>query len=231
LIRLPSSSSHNRSGSPLRHRQVAAAALSPGPSPTVAINTRSSSHGGGWISPRPVPPWWRPGPATRLDPALPWRQLDLACRCCRADLSIHLVDLRWRFRPRVFVTRRAPCAARSGHTAAVMSSCWVHLICCCSAAAVSFWFAGSLIGIESPTARRPRAFYSTIGIDFIDTVSEYYVHLLRAIGLLLCRLIGPQHRCPCVHFVVASSSPSSVHRRLCCAIPAAPSVCTRSSSC
>jgi hypothetical protein len=35
-----------------------------------------------------------------------------------------------------------------------------------------------VIGIESPTAHRPRAFYSGIGIDFIDIVSEYYVHLL-----------------------------------------------------
>ena len=81
-----------------------------------------------------------------------------------------------------------------------------------SAAAVSFWFARSLIGIESPTARRPRAFYSTIGIDFIDTVSEYYVHLLRATGLMLCCLIRPQHHCPCVRFAVASPSSSYVHR-------------------
>ena len=36
---------------------------------------------------------------------------------------LHLVDLRWRLRPRVFVTRRVPCAARSGRTAAVVSSC------------------------------------------------------------------------------------------------------------
>ena len=66
-----------------------------------------------------------------------------------------------------------------------------------SPAVVSFWFARSLIGIESPTTRRPRAFYSDIGINFIDTVSEYYAHLLRATGLLLCRLIRPQHRRPC----------------------------------
>jgi len=50
-----------------------------------------------------------------------------------------------------------------------------------------------------------------IGIDFIDTVSEYYAHLLRATGLLLCRLLGPQHHCPCVRFAVASTSPSLVH--------------------
>jgi hypothetical protein len=29
-----------------------------------------------------------------------------------------------------------------------------------------FWFAQSLIGIGSPTARRPRAYYFGIGIDF-----------------------------------------------------------------
>jgi len=44
---------------------------------------------------------------------------------------LHLIDLRWRLRPRVFVTRRAPCAARSGRTATVVSSCWVHPIYCC----------------------------------------------------------------------------------------------------
>jgi len=36
-----------------------------------------------------------------------------------------------------------------------------------SPAVVSFWFAQSLIGIESPTVRRPRAFYLSISIDFI----------------------------------------------------------------
>jgi hypothetical protein len=55
------------------------------------------------------------------------------------------------------------------------------------------------------------------------------LHLHRR-GLLLCRLIGPQHHRLCVHFVVASTSPSPVHRQLCCAIFVAPSVCTRSSS-
>jgi hypothetical protein len=35
-----------------------------------------------------------------------------------------------------------------------------------SPVAVSFWFARSLIGNESPTARRPRAYYSGIGIDW-----------------------------------------------------------------
>jgi len=30
------------------------------------------------------------------------------------SVHLHLVDLRWRLRPRVFVTHRAPCAARSG---------------------------------------------------------------------------------------------------------------------
>ena len=99
----------------------------------------------------------------------------------------------------------------------LLSSCWVHPI--------------SLIGIESPTAHRTRAFYSDIGIDFIDNVSEYYVHLLQATGLLLCHLIEPQHRCPCVRFAVASPSPSSMHQQLCCAIPTVPSVYTRSSSC
>ena len=79
-----------------------------------------------------------------------------------------------------------------------------------SPAAVSFWFARSLIRIESPTACRPRTFYSGIGIDFIDTVSEYCAHLLRAIGLLLCRLIGPQHRRPCL------ASSLHLHRRHLC---------------
>ena len=53
----------------------------------------------------------------------------------------------------------------------------------------------------------------------------------RAAGLLPCRLVGLQHRRPCVSFAVASTSPSPVHRRLYCALFAAPSVCTRSSSC
>ena len=159
-------------------------------------------------------PWWRLGLATSLDPVLPWRQPDLACRYCRADLPSP--PRRSALAPSTLHVRDPPCALRrpikTGYTR--------------SAAAVSFWFARSLIGIESPTARRPRAFYSNIDIDFIDTVFEYYVHLRRATGLLLCSLIEPQHCCPCVRFAVASPSPSSVHRRLCCAIPAAPSVCT-----
>ena len=53
----------------------------------------------------------------------------------------------------------------------------------------------------------------------------------RAAGLLPCRLVGLQHRRPCVRFAVASTSPPPVHRRLYCALFAAPSVCTRSSSC
>ena len=53
----------------------------------------------------------------------------------------------------------------------------------------------------------------------------------RAAGLLLCRLVRLQHRRPCVRFAVASTSPSPVHRRLYCVLFAAPSVCTRSSSC
>jgi len=46
-------------------------------------------------------------------------------------VHLHLVDPRRCLRPRVFVTRHAPCTARSGRAAAVVSSCWVHPISCC----------------------------------------------------------------------------------------------------
>jgi hypothetical protein len=138
---------------------------------------------------------------------------------------LHLVDLRCAFDPAC--SRPTVRLAPLDRDAPPLSCRFVGYTK--SPVVVSFWFARSLIGIESPTVRRPRAFYSGIGINFIDTISEYYVHLLRATGLLLC--IGPQHRCPCVRFAVASPSSSSVHRQLCCAIPATPSVCTRSSFC
>jgi hypothetical protein len=63
----------------------------------------------------------------------------------------------------------------------------------------------------------------------INTIAGYYVHLLRATGLQLCRLIGPQHRRPCVRFAVASPPPTTIasmhlrhHHGTPCA-PAAPS--------
>jgi hypothetical protein len=157
---------------------------------------------------------------------------------------LHHVDPRRRLRPRASPDRVAP--PLSCHLAGYIRS----------PAAVSFWNARSLIGIELPIARRPRAYYSGIGIEWaigcpgtpsvvhlpsphgcmphwlvINTIAGYYVHILRATGLQLCRLIGPQHRRPCVRFVVASISPSPVHRQLCCIIPVALSVCTRSLSC
>jgi hypothetical protein len=51
----------------------------------------------------------------------------------------------------------------------------------------------------------------------IDTIAEYYAHLLQATGLLLCRLIGPQHRRPCVRFTVTCASMTMLHNP-CCAI-------------
>jgi hypothetical protein len=117
-----------------------------------------------------------------------------------------------------------------------------------SPAAVSFWLARSLIGIESPTARRPRAYYSGIGIDW----AYWLGHRLcisrpstaaRPIGssstplLSTTRIFSEQQGCCCVASsgrstaACVSASPLHLHRlHLCIDDCAAPSVCTRSSS-
>jgi len=87
--------------------------------------------------------------------------------------NLYHIDPCRRLRPRASATCRAPCAAQSGRTAAIMPSQGVLSNSCCCILLVC----PIMIGIESPIAHRPRVFYSGIGIDFIDIVSEYYTHL------------------------------------------------------
>jgi hypothetical protein len=192
---------------------------------------RYQGGGPGQVDPTPntMLPWW--WPANLRHPRATPRDRDLPCAPGRPPLAAR------------FAAGRRPIGPRR-HRRVVLLGTPDPLL--------SFWFTRSMIGIESPTAHRPRVYFSNTSMaKSYDPLSPSN----RAAGLLLCRLIGPQHRRLCVHFVVASTaswlgcvtssghnttacvhitvastSPSHAHRRLCCAIFATPSVCTRSSS-
>jgi hypothetical protein len=192
-----------------------------------------------------VPPWWQPGLATHPNPALPWRQPDLACRCYWVDLPISTTSISIgaidpaRSRPTMHLAppdrvTPPPSCRLAGYTR--------------SPAAISFWLARSLIEIESPTARRPRAYYSSIGIDWAYRLGHRLCisrpsTAARPIGSSLTplpsttRIFSEQQGCCCVassgHSTAACVSASLLHLHrlhLCIDDYAAPSVCTRSSS-
>ena len=159
-----------------------------------------------------MPSGWQSSPATRPDLALPWRQTDPTCRCCQANVPISTTSIPvvtfdpTRLWPavRLALTNRVtplpPCRL-AGYTRSLV--------------VVSFWFAQSLIEIESPTGRRPRM------LALASTSSTLSPSIMRwATRLFLCHLIGLQHRRPCVRIYIAII----VHLPLCYAIPVAPSV-------